>query len=309
MPQHSASQAMDRMRRLTSLWNWLPGFRAVAETEHLPAASKHLRVSPSALSRTIRLLEDDVGQQLFNRVGRNLELNETGRRLLSAVRDSMRLVDEALGVMAERQYVGSVKISCHSPFTETYVLPALEALRGQHAELVPHLQSHPESEVNGMLLRGQLDLALVVETRPHPDLTTVHVADFETRVFCGPGHPLYDQPADAESYPFVVPEGEDGRVMDGWPAHLPRNISMRADLAVGVMLCRAGSHLAVLPAPVAARFPELRALPVETRSMSLHAVQRRNLGFEGRAEIVINAMLARRPDVALADVDPRRAVG
>ena len=282
MPQHNATPAMDRMRRLTSLWNWLPGFRAVAETEHLPAASKHLRVSPSALSRTIRLLEEDVGQQLFNRVGRNLELNDTGRRLLSAVRDSMRLVDEALGAMSERQYVGSVKISCHSPFTETYVLPALEAVRNNHSALVPHLQSHPESEVNGMLLRGQLDVALVVEPRPHPDLTTVHVADFDTQVFCGPAHPLYREAGEPLDYAFVAPEGEEGRIMDGWPAHLPRTVAMRADLSVGLMLCRNGHYLAVLPSPVAARFPELKPLPLETRAMSLYAVQRRNLGFEGR---------------------------
>ena len=298
MPQHTATPAMDRMRRLTSLWNWLPGFRAVAETEHLPAASKHLRVSPSALSRTIRLLEDDVGQQLFNRVGRNLELNDTGRRLLSAVRDSMRLVDEALGAMAERQYVGSVKISCHSPFTETYVLPALDQLRRRHAELVPHLQSHPESEVNGMLLRGQLDVALVIEPRPHPDLTTVHVADFETCVFCGPGHPLHRDPADPTGHMFIAPEAEQGRDMDGWPAHRPRLVAMRADLSVALMLCRNGRYLAVLPSPVAARYPELKSLPMETQSMSLYAVQRRNLGFEGRAEIVIDAMMQARTTAA-----------
>ena len=299
MPQHNATPAMDRMRRLTSLWNWLPGFRAVAETEHLPAASKHLRVSPSALSRTIRLLEDDVGQQLFNRVGRNLELNDTGRRLLSAVRDSMRLVDEALGVMTEGQFVGSVRISCHSPFTETYVLPGLERLRKKHAQLVPHLQSQPESEVNGMLLRGQLDVALVVEPRPHPDLTTVHIADFQTQVYCGPAHPLYHAEGDVTGYAFVAPESDDGRIMDGWPAHTPRTVGMRADLSVGVALCRGGQYLAVLPAPVAANFPELKALPFETQSMSLHAVQRRNLGFEGRAEIVIGAMVnARAPAAA-----------
>ena len=39
------------------IWNWLPAFRAVAETEHLPTASDLLHVTPSALSRTIRLLE------------------------------------------------------------------------------------------------------------------------------------------------------------------------------------------------------------------------------------------------------------
>ena len=54
---------MERMRRLTTLWSWLPGFRAVAETQHLPTASKQLHVGASALSRTIRLLEEALREK------------------------------------------------------------------------------------------------------------------------------------------------------------------------------------------------------------------------------------------------------
>src|SRR5688572_4700021 len=90
---------VERLRRLATLWNYLPGFRAVAESQHLPTASHLLFVSPSALSRTIRLLEEDLGRSLFDRVGRNIELNAAGRRLLSGVRDAMRLVDEVLAAI------------------------------------------------------------------------------------------------------------------------------------------------------------------------------------------------------------------
>ena len=81
---------MERVRRLARFWNWLPAFRVTAETAHLPTASEALHISPSALSRTIRLLEEDVGQPLFDRVGRNIALNAAGQRLLAAVRDAMR---------------------------------------------------------------------------------------------------------------------------------------------------------------------------------------------------------------------------
>ena len=43
--------------RLLELWSWLPAFRFVAETEHLPTASDLLYTSPSALSRTVKQLE------------------------------------------------------------------------------------------------------------------------------------------------------------------------------------------------------------------------------------------------------------
>ncbi|MHC4078781.1 MAG: helix-turn-helix domain-containing protein, partial [Planctomycetota bacterium] len=69
---------MDRLRRLAQLWNWLPAFRAVGETQHLPTASRALSVTAPALSRAVRLLERDVGQPLFRRIGRRIELNEAG---------------------------------------------------------------------------------------------------------------------------------------------------------------------------------------------------------------------------------------
>ena len=79
---------MDHLRRLFRVWNWLPAFRAVAETEHLPTASTVLNVTPSALSRSIKHLEEELGQQLFLRVGRRLELSPAGHELLRALRES-----------------------------------------------------------------------------------------------------------------------------------------------------------------------------------------------------------------------------
>ena len=69
---------MERLRRVARLWSWLPAFRAVGETQHLPTASEHLLVTAPALSRAVRLLEKDVGRELFRRTGRRIELNDNG---------------------------------------------------------------------------------------------------------------------------------------------------------------------------------------------------------------------------------------
>ena len=83
-----------RVHRLLELWAWLPAFRFVAETEHLPSASDLLYTSPSALSRTVKQLEGALGVKLFDRVGKRLVLNDDGRRLLGGVRRAMRYVDD-----------------------------------------------------------------------------------------------------------------------------------------------------------------------------------------------------------------------
>ena len=57
-------------------------FKAVAETQNMSKAAKNLFVSQSALSKSIRTLENELGGSLFQRTGKNLVLNDGGRILL-----------------------------------------------------------------------------------------------------------------------------------------------------------------------------------------------------------------------------------
>ena len=58
---------MARFRRVAQLWNWLPAFRGVAEHQSIHGASAALGTSPPALSRTVKLLEEALGAELFTR--------------------------------------------------------------------------------------------------------------------------------------------------------------------------------------------------------------------------------------------------
>ena len=86
---------MDRARRVASLWNWLPAFRVVAEYEGIQKAAVVLHVSPSSLSRTIKLIEDVIGTPLFVRASTGLTLTAFGVELLKRTREAMRRVDDA----------------------------------------------------------------------------------------------------------------------------------------------------------------------------------------------------------------------
>ena len=92
---------MERVVRLYQLWTWLPHFRAVAETEHLPTASVALGLSPSALSRALKQLEASVGCDLFVREKRSIRLNAQGKEVLRAVRLAMRGIDDALTALEQ----------------------------------------------------------------------------------------------------------------------------------------------------------------------------------------------------------------
>ncbi len=292
---------MDRLRRLTSLWSWLPSFRAVAETEHLPAAGGELHVSASALSRTIRLLEDDVGQPLFTRAGRSLKLNAAGQKLLSTVRDAMRLVDEGLASVSEGALVGRVKLACDEPFASMYLVPALVDVVAEHPGLVPSVVPiEPEEDPAAALLQGQVDLIVQAIAEPNDDITIHRLHNFRTAVYCGRQHPLFRQQctqAELLKHDFVCPDDNNKISSDGWPAELTRQVGARAPAASVYAFCKSGRFLAVLPRTVAERERgELHRLEaVITAPVTLFALQRRSLGFEGRAEAVLAKLPAHLP--------------
>jgi len=69
-------------------------FWAVATEGGVARASERLHLTPQTISGQLSLLEDHLGEALFNRVGRNLELTETGRLVLSYANEIFSLGSE-----------------------------------------------------------------------------------------------------------------------------------------------------------------------------------------------------------------------
>lgn len=66
-------------------WNQLHSFRVTAQHQNISKAAQELYVTQPSLSQTIRRLEQELGYPLFEREGRHIRLNESGRVLLEAV--------------------------------------------------------------------------------------------------------------------------------------------------------------------------------------------------------------------------------
>ena len=130
-------------------WHRLPVFRTVAETEHLPTASKRLGLTAPALSRSIKLLEESVGRPLFDREGRRIVLNPAGKAFLRVVRTAMRQVDTALDELHEAQ-VQQAGIGRNLELAEgSDRLAAAELLRASGFEV---LESDPAPDLETIFL-------------------------------------------------------------------------------------------------------------------------------------------------------------
>lgn len=259
---------MHRVRRLAALWSWLPAFRVVAETEHLPTAAGQLQVSAQALSRSIKLLESELEVQLFRRVGRRIRLTPAGARLLETVRGAMRALDEGIGELRGSALEGPATVAALAHHAWLLVLPALDLLRDRAPRLIPSVLSLGLEETRARLRSGAVDVAIEEQAFRDPGFETEPLIALQYGVWCGADHPMFER-ADLElaeilETPFVAPpEG----ITDGWPPEMPRVVGVRvSSFQLAFELCLDGSFLSMLPDSVARANRSarpLRRLPVE----------------------------------------------
>lgn len=290
----------ERLRHLRAIWNWLPSFRAVAETQHLHKAARLLSVSPSALSRMIRLLEDRLGEALFERRGRMLILTPAGAELRDAVRDSIRRIDDVVSRATSSKLTGSVHLSSASSAIDAALIPALWALHQSHPKLIPHLHRLSSEDVTHRLLGGELDVAFLLGPPADRRLTTDHLGYAKCGIYCGPRHPFFG--ATDLSLKMIVGQAflataapGAASQSDGWPSEHPRNIAMYvSDAGLACQACQEVRMLAVLPDATVALYglkERLYRLPVNVvGDIPIYSTRRAPISRSSWSDAVIGAV-------------------
>jgi LysR family transcriptional regulator, glycine cleavage system transcriptional activator len=103
----------------------LPTFRTVAKLANLRAAAEELHLTHSAVSQQIRLLEEQIGFQVFDRRGRRIVLNNAGTALLRAVEPALAQLDEGLRAASVASGGGThyLRVTSLPSFAQRWVLP------------------------------------------------------------------------------------------------------------------------------------------------------------------------------------------
>jgi DNA-binding transcriptional LysR family regulator len=292
---------MERLRDIARFWNWLPAFRAIGETSHLPSAASSLHLSPSALSRSLQQLEESLGRKLFDRVNRRLELTREGEQFLASLRDAMRIVHEATLAVQDRRLRGELHVASAGVATSAWVLPALLELHEQYPELLPVLHTDL-SDMTAKLLNGQLDIAFGSIRVSHPRLRTEHIGEAHAGIYCGPTHALHRKQRvsldDILASEFIAPlPDEHGMPRDGWPEEQERHVVFHVDrVRLGCEACLTRPLLAVLPDLLAEQIGRgaLRRLPVELiPAAPVYAFLRPPIPEQTPAEVVLEAVRGR----------------
>ena len=108
-------------------------FEAVARLNSFSKAAEHLNVTQSAVSHQVRLLEDYLGETLFNRQGRSFSLTKVGERYFEEVTNS-------LGNLSNDQMIrhgksGNLRLALYNTVAVNWLIPKLEDFRYRHPEI------------------------------------------------------------------------------------------------------------------------------------------------------------------------------
>lgn len=115
--------------RLPSL-NALRAFEAAARHQSFAKAASELCVTEGAISRHVKLLEQELGVPLFRRLVRKVELTEHGRQLMPALAGAFAQISDAAGKIAARKT--ELRVAAGPSFSIRWLMPRLERFRARN---------------------------------------------------------------------------------------------------------------------------------------------------------------------------------
>jgi DNA-binding transcriptional LysR family regulator len=167
---------------------------SLAQTGSFSKSAVALFLTQPALSRSIRALETELGQPLFDRIGRHSEVTPFGRDVVERARHLVHAADDLRdsGQQLARGMAGSLRIGLGSGPGAMLMTPLLMHMASHHPQLRLEISRGRTELLVGSLRERTLD-ALVLDARsltPAPDLRTTETFEMRGAFLCRRGHPL-----------------------------------------------------------------------------------------------------------------------
>ncbi|WP_239003055.1 LysR family transcriptional regulator [Rhodovastum atsumiense] len=209
----------------------LQHFLAVAEAQHFTRAAQRVNIVQSALSASIRALEQELDAKLFVRSTRSVRLTPAGQAFLEQARVALEAVEQArLAVAAVKGLQrGTLGIGTVQSLPAFLDLPALLArFHARHPGIEVRLCQGSPAHLLEKVRNGRLDLAFLPLCDASAGIATRLIACEELVVACAPAHPL----AGREGVALAALRAE--AFVEFEPAWGTRQLTDRAFLAAGL---------------------------------------------------------------------------
>lgn len=169
-------------------------FLATARYENVSRAAESLAMSQSAASGSLKELEQQFEVQLFDRLGKRLQLSELGRQLRPRAERLLAEAQDFEAALSTEEGSGALRIGATLTIGNYLAVPMIAAFRERYVQADVALQVANTETIAGQVADFELDLGMIEGELNHPRLETIHWREDELQVFAAPGHPLQGMP-------------------------------------------------------------------------------------------------------------------
>jgi DNA-binding transcriptional LysR family regulator len=138
---------------------------AAVETGSFAGAARKVGRSESAVSLQLKRLEEQIGEPVFLRAGKQMTLTGAGARLAEYARRLLELNDEALSAASESSTGGTVTLGVPHDVTETWLPAVIEGFRRSHPSATLKVVEGRSAILLSRLADDQIDLAIVFSAK------------------------------------------------------------------------------------------------------------------------------------------------
>jgi len=166
-------------------------FLAVAEERSFSRAAAKVHRTQPAVSQAVKRLEDDLGEQLFDRSSKSGTLTDAGRVLQNYGQRLVRLAEETESAMRELRDLrrGRVLIGANEAAIHT-LLPLMARFRKKVPDIAVDVRRVPARQIAVEVQQGSLDFGALTFRPAEQGLLEVDVGSDELVLLLPPSHPL-----------------------------------------------------------------------------------------------------------------------
>ncbi len=138
-------------------------FYIVAKTGNITKAAEELMISQPAISKCIKLLEEQLGGQLFVRTKRGVTLTEEGKEFYKYISHAIEYINNAESKFTEMIHldVGTIRIGSSTTLTKKFLMPFIEIFHEKYPNINIQIETHMSGVLLNRLRQGLIDLVIL----------------------------------------------------------------------------------------------------------------------------------------------------